>query len=350
MTSPYKMNVVSINTIDRPNEFGETAIESAPHIYLNNNKSAVPQQFLRTCQSLKTLEAIVAKISIPENFILFVGKENDFLYLQAGVIGQDNYTRTHTPNRSNGGPQSHKIVYGRCWLIESSTPTSEVVQTAFLAVKKAREHEIREKIFFRDKNCKSATPFNTHLDLPLMAEHAELFTKTDDTEICIESALSKIKVSNLSLQLLTPPIILAGMIVISIALRKNENHNETHFPELVDKQLVLTLEKLNQAQLWHGVMNELIRLSDRFIEERFSFKGFYRFSQSVDPAALAAFSVNTRKIPSNDGSFSASYAKLTYDVDSKRAPYFSSGVLGEQQHKKIEPFGDLSGHLPKKRK
>lgn len=47
-------------------------------------------------------------------------------------------------NTNTSTEQAKKIVYGCRWMLEPTMPISEVVQTVLLAVKKAREHELRE--------------------------------------------------------------------------------------------------------------------------------------------------------------------------------------------------------------
>ncbi len=114
------------------NEFGETALPYAPVIAASSGRCVTPQQFLEVNRTLASVEAILACVQVPENFLLFAGQEQGLVYLLCAVIGHENYiTRPEQRNEL-------KIVYGRRWLLEPSTPTSEVVQTALLAVKKAR--------------------------------------------------------------------------------------------------------------------------------------------------------------------------------------------------------------------
>ena len=154
------------------NCFGERALPYAPKVKLADGSHAVPQQFIEVNRSLTSVEKILGEISLPENYVLFAGKIDSVVFLQVSVIGCENYPST--PAKS---VQLAKIVYGRRWLLEPTTPTSEVVQTAFLAVKKVREHELREHVFLlgeqnnQQNELHQSTPFNTHLDLPLMAKH-----------------------------------------------------------------------------------------------------------------------------------------------------------------------------------
>lgn len=173
----HQQNTKNDELPNKFNAFGEAALQNAPTICLKNGKIAVPQQFLHYQRTRKNVENIISKIRFSINFPLFVHEENNCLFLQVGIVGHENYT---TDTAIQVRP---KIVYGRRWYIEPHTPTSEVVQTAYLAIQKAREHELREYVRLSvtvDKKTHLTTPFNTHMDLPLMAKNAELFSKTDD--------------------------------------------------------------------------------------------------------------------------------------------------------------------------
>lgn len=54
---------------------------------------------------------------------------------------------------------------GRKWLISCHSTVSEIVQTAFLAVLTAVEHEVREAFFYRQQ-----AVFGPHLDLDELAD------------------------------------------------------------------------------------------------------------------------------------------------------------------------------------
>lgn len=58
------------------------------------------------------------------------------------------------------------VVKGRKWLLSTHMTESEVVQTAFMALKAFDEHELRESFYY-----KGALVFNPHLDLSLIASH-----------------------------------------------------------------------------------------------------------------------------------------------------------------------------------
>lgn len=321
------------------NCYGETPLPFSPRITLENGRRAIPQQFLQVNRSRESLENIVSEISFNPDYPLFVGEENGVLYIQAAVIGKENYPST---DRHRKTP---KIVYGRKWLIEINTPTSEVVQTALLAIKKIREHEVREKLFFSIEQSNKTTPFNTHMDLPLMGENPDLFKEQPRLE-SVEDLLSRITVSSLKVSLIKQHDLGNGRTMLDIKL--NDQHlSEAFFPELVDQQICLVVNSLTKAEVLHELNAELIKFSDRYIEENFSFKGFKRFSRQQCPERIAEFSLSTRKIDKPDPRFTPLYKKMTYQVDYDRAPAYSTSVLGDNQRKTLARYDELDGHLPK---
>lgn len=65
------------------------------------------------------------------------------MYVQIGLIGRENYERGPAVRR-------RKLVYGRKWRLDADTPSSEILQTMYLAIQKAREHEVRELLTVYD--------------------------------------------------------------------------------------------------------------------------------------------------------------------------------------------------------
>ena len=329
------------------NNYGETALPNAPEAALANGQRAVPQQFLQVQRSRESLEHIVADIAFNEQYPLFVGQDNATLYLQAGVIGKENYPRTAHQR------VTPKIVYGRKWLIEVNTPTSEVVQTALLALKKIREHEIREKFFFRTRNNNTTTPFNSHMDLPLMADNAELFTTAENqkqnplTEDSLRELLSRVTISTLSVQLKSQLSLSGNRHLLELSVIGNAQ-TEHAFAELLNQDLNIIVDNLSKAQVLHQLLNELIAISDRWVEEHFLFNGFARFSRTQCPERIGEFSLATRQVAHPNSHFSQCYKKMTYQVDFDRKPAYASArsKLGRKQRQQLANHPELEGHLP----
>ncbi|MGZ5201975.1 MAG: hypothetical protein ACXWC4_19630 [Telluria sp.] len=72
---------------------GETPMPLAPCIRLDNVKHCIPQHHLQYAQTVETLSAILNDIEAVSDILLFCGRDDSGLYLQAGSLGQDNYKR-----------------------------------------------------------------------------------------------------------------------------------------------------------------------------------------------------------------------------------------------------------------
>ena len=149
---------------------GEKALPSAPNVLLDDGTNCIPQHYLSYHHTKTSVEDIVAEIAYDPSYLLFVDEDNGGIFIQVGIIGLDNY-------QHKAAQESQKIVYGRRWRVEPQLPSSEIIQTAFLALMKAREHEVRELIKYTQDD-KVTTPFSCHHDLPLMAMSQK--TNTDD--------------------------------------------------------------------------------------------------------------------------------------------------------------------------
>lgn len=336
------------------NALGETPLPYAPLAMLANGHQAVPQQYLQVQRSLENLENILERIEFDDHYILFAGQDAGELYLQAGIIGLENYPCSEEQRHQK------KIVYGRRWLIEPSTPTSEVIQTAMLAIKKVREHELREKITLRLDHIKNpingtsakTTPFNNHMDLPLMsANRTLLYASTDSLSksefACeIKKILPSIKVDSLPFKLEQIVDLNEQQTVVSLKTQTNEQ-TETLFPELLHALTTLVCNKRSVSEFLHELMATLVSLSDLYVEENFNYQSFARFSRKLCPIKIANFSYETRNIESNSSDFKSSFKDMSYAVDFAKTPRFSDGNLGEKQRALVEKGGVSGGHFPK---
>ena len=319
------------------NEFGETALNFAPTIRLSNGGLAVPQQFLDVSRTLDNLSNVLANISTPDHFQLFAGQEGSCLYLLVGVIGQENYPS------GEQSPQHNKIVYGRRWMIEESTPTSEIIQTALLAVKKAREHEIRELVTLAiNDGANRATPFNCHLDLPLMVgNQSSMHTQKVPN---FSDLIKDISIAGSQLELVQS-ISLGQKCIVDVSLTKGQG--ECHFTELRGIVLTVVCEHADGRDFLHQLMATLIKHSDRYVEERVAFKGFHRFSHTLDVVKLAEFSYATRAVKAIDKRFKSEFVGMNYRVDAAKAPEFNSGRLGREQRQTLFGYDSLGGYCPR---
>ena len=121
---------------------GEKALKNAPKTELADGRLCVPQHYLSYQHTLQSVEQLLLNIDFDPRYPIFVSQDgsgnSSSIYIQVGVVGADNSTTSNAENSQD------KIVYGREWRIEPQLPTSEIIQTVFLALKKAREHEVRE--------------------------------------------------------------------------------------------------------------------------------------------------------------------------------------------------------------
>ncbi|MFT5572014.1 MAG: hypothetical protein ACI9FR_000935 [Cryomorphaceae bacterium] len=320
------------------NDLGEKTLPFAPEVELQNGEFAAPQQYLHVQRSLQSVEHILSRVQYADDYILFSGCIGSMVYLQVGVIGHENYPRAGRP------AQKAKIVYGRRWGLEQSTPTSEVVQTALLALKKAREHELREKLFYQDGDRKTTTtPFNSHQDLPLMVANAQDFLVTSNHEMDV--AIERIRFNCLRFNIYKTTRLSEQSTVIEIDV-VDPHGSESIFTELIGQRMALVVESADANTLLHVLMSELIKRSDRHVEENFEFDGFSRFSHRLDVASIAEFSYQSRNIKSKDSRFDDFFEDMNYQVDSLKAPNYAGGELGQKQRSAIHTGAVEMGYLP----
>ncbi|RBP53366.1 hypothetical protein [Arenicella xantha] len=328
-------------SLPQPNRFGETPLNCAPTIRLQNGAMAVPQQFLKVERTLENLENVLAEISLPKDYLLFAGQDSGLLFIVVGVLGVENYPRQGVASNEP------KIVYGRRWLIEPSTPTSEIVQTALLAVKKAREHELRELFVVRAVAGAKATPFNCHQDLPLMAGNSDVLKSAKqrlDGPDALKDLLSRVSIDGCQIEL-SEIAAISSAYVLSIILVSGSP--TSHFNDLMGRQITFVCQNLELDHVLHSVFNACLAESDRWLEEHLRFLGFARFSQNLSPIAIAEFSSRTRRVRATNKEFVDEFSDMSYQVDSAKAPRFNLGELGKKQRCVVDSFTGLQGYLPK---
>ena len=325
-----------------PKTSGETPMPLAPCIELDNGKRCIPQHYLQFRQTVATVSEVLHDIDAVEDVLLFAGHDEGGLYMQVGTIGPDNY------DRSLHGKEQ-RIVYGRKWRIETYTPTSEVIQTALLAIKKACEHEVRELLTVRDTATgKHGTPFSTHGDAPLMARYPELVTPSAHEDMQqFEQWLDGVCFAGRRLVISDVVVRRNGSIVLDLALGEIVNTQHAHERYRYD-QLVLTMamRAWDQATLLHEIMNALIQHSDRYIDEQFRYRGFARFSQQLSPQLLTQLSIATRTRGLPHKAFEPVRKRINFEVDTKRTPSLGDGKLAEKNRRLLDRYGPLGGHMP----
>lgn len=326
---------------------GEIAMPFAPSVVLNNGQQCIPQHYLRYQHTLESITHITSQIDFDEHTPIFAGQDHSGIYIQIGLIGRENYDRSNTL-------RPHKLVYGRKWRIDADTPTSEIIQTVFLAIKKAREHEVRELLTLRNAEGKTSVALSNHHDLPLMAQQRD--------QLLNEKPVIYDPLDSLRKQLASLRFAQRQIELISIEQRTNQSYLidlqlgeaplarklEGDFSEFDQLAITLILRHDQLHQLTYALMDELIAHSDRHVEEQFRFQAYPRFSRNNDLMAIADLSIQTRPYARDmaNTSFERVFRASNYDVDASRAPALGNGELGRKNRQLIDGFSNLLGHLP----
>lgn len=310
----------------------EEAMPLAPCVELDNGQRCIPQHYLLYRQTVGSVSEILHDIEPIEDVMLFCGHDEGGLYLQAGMLGPDNYRRTVE--------QQRRLVYGRKWRIETYTPTSEVIQTALLAVKKACEHEVRELFTLRDSaSNRTGTPFSTHHDLPLMARYPELVLPVQDAaaEPPAQQWLEGAQFAGRDLLVHEMAVRPNGDVVVDLSFGELGGTDDPHSRYGIDKlTLTVVLRAWHRAALLHATMNALIQHSDSLIDEGFRYRGFARFSKALHPLRIAQLSLATRTRGLPHGAFEPVRKALNFEVDAKRVPSLGAGKLAARNRQILE--------------
>jgi len=331
---------------ETPLRLGEVPLRNAPEVVLDNGRACIPQHYLQFQHNHESLEALLVDIDYSARYPIFACEDEGGLYLQVGIIGFDNYAK------QSASPIPAKIVYGRKWRVELELPTSEIIQTAFLALKKAREHEIRElfRLIEADGHGYS-TPFNNHHDLPLMAQNAELLTpaSTSKNETLgskeISQALEHLRYDSASFHLKNLQAHGDEKHIVDISIQSGCN---TSLPELQSQTITLVLASLDINELYYELMNAMINLSDQHLDENFTYRHYRRFSRRYSIAALGELSKHVRRRswswPNSD--FEAQFTDANYQTDLSRVPRLGEGLNARKIRSQLAYFDIPEGILP----
>ncbi len=363
-------------------QLGESALEHAPIVPLANGEMCIAQQHLLYKHTRASVEKIVLDIEYHKNYPIFVGAvqngEQQSIYIQIGIVGYDNYPKRTAVRKT-------KLVYGRKWRVEPSLPTSEIIQTVFLALKVAREHEVRELLTLKvmpaeisPKHspqqssapadaviCKVSTPFNNHHDLPLLARLQKTFTERElsrsVSKSCsveqIKAALSKLRYDGASFTLenLERRFNSDWLLDIKITVAQDTRLEELRVHnidghESVDKSrsITLILASLSVNQLYFALMDALLLLSEQQVANNFSYRGFCRFNKNNDLAAIAELSISLRQSTNahQQDAFVREFSAANYQIDKGRVPSLFKGALTDKIHKNLQQIPELEGVLP----
>ncbi|MFS1702412.1 hypothetical protein [Alteromonas sp. AMM-1] len=320
----------------------ERPLPDAPRVLLNSGASCVPQHYLQYAQTQCSIEQVALDCAFNDTTLIFAGQDTHGLYIQIGLIGFDTYLPVAAqPNR--------KIVYGRKWRIDSNVPTSELVQTIFLAIKKAREHEVRELLKIRFEHHISA-PFSTHQDARLIAEQAGSLLDNEEPVSLMQfrrqvTALMRNTTYDSSpVHVLNIEQRLSQQILVDISIPGGTS------PMLGDTTgtlLTLLLPEPSVNALLFALMDALIAKSDSYVREAFTYLGVHRFSHRLSVEKLSALSVHTRLADKQaPGSFQHQLKQYNFVTDAARVPNVVTPEMAGTIQARLSEFGELAGHYP----
>lgn len=328
----------------------ESSMPGSPRVCLTNGRMVVPQHYLQFHQTVGSLEALIQDIDCLPLMPIFASEDKYGMFVQVGMVGRENYDRSNSIR-----PQ--KLVYGRKWRIDHDTPTSEVIQTVFLAIKKACEHEVRELLTLKEATTgKVSTPFSTHHDLPLMSSNQDLINnkpsstyRLGDIEHMLGSILfeqRKIIIDHVWSHPKKADHIIIDLRLGQAPLARQQEKDILEFDHF---ECSLMLSSFNPIHFLHALMDEFIRYSDHIVAESFRYQDFLRFSKDNDPHAIAALSIATRpyKRDMKDEAFANTFKQLNDATDALRAPHLGSGALADKNRRIISQVKHLTGHMPK---
>ncbi|KPH93944.1 hypothetical protein AMS58_14305 [Pseudoalteromonas porphyrae] len=295
------------NNTKWPQSF-EQPISYAPLVQLANKNWVVPQHFLRYQHSLDSVNEVLSNIEFSAHFRVLAAKKDNQIYLQVAILSPDNY---------QSGNKAKKLLFGRRWYVEENLPTSELIQTALLALKVAREHEVRE-LFQLTHESGLSTPFNNHHDLPLMAQNSELICNQNYQANDIDAIIARCIFAGEQLRLIAIQTINSDNYLYTVQL----TCDECQLGEFNAKTVVFLASDSSANGFLHGLINALIKISNDYVNEHFKYNGFARFSQHVVAEQIGLLSVVLRSHNALNlcslGKQSAN--QLNFEIDSGRAP------------------------------
>jgi len=336
---------------------GESALDNVPQAKLDDGRLCIPQHYLTFNHTLQSVEALVLDIEYNERYPVFVSKEKEGngeagLYIQVGICCVDNY-RNASNNRES--ESETKIVYGRKWRVELQLPSSEIIQTVFLALKKAREHEVRELLHLQN-NDKITTPFNSHHDLPLLTLSEQRLqdkagfgfnnNQISEFNYQLDQVLNRLDYDGRQFELMSFMQGPSGQYLVELILTPHPN---TH--KLNDKNqefINFFMTELSINQFLHQLMQQLIHLSDRHVDEHFRYRGFHRFSWNNNVEAIAEISAEVRQLHKDESleQFQQHWQQNNYETDRSRIPNPAPGELWNKIHQQLKQFSPQEHTLP----
>ncbi|GEA03638.1 hypothetical protein KUL17_25350 [Alteromonas sp. KUL17] len=341
------------------NENGERVMKGAPTISIAGKQNHIPQHYFTYEHSLESIRAILCDISMSNDVLLFAAKDKQGMYIQVGIIGQENY-------RITGQCYPAKIVYGRRWRIDADTPTSEIIQTTMLAIQKVYEHEVRELLTIKlNSKVTRSAPLTSHQDIKYLknAKRLEGINQAQNVmststvksvslnqfKYALENKLNRLEFAHHRLIIDRIMPISGGRAVLDIELVAKLVPKMVIPSAFSQKRLSVVTSIYDIDNIMYILLDELIAISNRHVEEHFSFQNFKRFSRNISPEWLAEKSIESRQYKAHmkNVEFKKIFESLNYKTDESRTPELGSDALALINFKKLSQYENLGGHIPK---
>ena len=233
-------------------------------------------------------------------------------------------------------------------------PNPEIVQTVFLAVQKAKEHEVRELLLYKPSNRKSfATPFSCHQDIDLLKRVSDTQSnRYQDSYVNDEtSAIEAFK----HLQFAGRPFLVKNVIplpgkrlLVDAALDLTKARSEPLPEEFTEAMFSVIVDTDVNNSLFYRLIEFCIAKSNQHIAETFYYKRFNRFSENLSPELVANVSLNSRPYTQQmkDLAFTQVFKTENAKVDGGRVPAMGVAPLKKVNLDKLQKESVLHGFLP----
>lgn len=322
---------------------GETPMPGAPTVVVDDTK-VVPSQYKLYHQTVSAVQEVVSKLTYKPNLHVFVSSDgpgrDEGVYVQVGIVGPDNY-----PIGARDLPD--KIVYGRKWRVEKLLPTSELVQTVFLALKSAEEHEARERFVVQ-----GYTPLSNHLDLPLLQKFMQTRGSQPEAPVAdlagAQAAFAGVHYAGCRVEVLELERRRTGKTVADVRLVADPALGRVS-ADVDGKLLTLVADGATSSHLVYALMDAVLHDVNRGVEENFRYDGFARFSRDIavrDLREFNAFSRNLRNFELTPEFLDAARA-LNVAIDEQRAPVLERGPANDKAKAAVDAKPGLLGVKPK---
>jgi hypothetical protein len=142
-----------------------------PEPYQSRPMTVISDLAFSTCRTGVRFEQVLSRITMPfSNWLIRLVHDR-----KSGAVDPRYYIQVHAHDDACARTGSPYEWDGRAWLLREDMTDSEILRTAFLAVRGAVEHELFEKFLIDGKR-----PFDPHLNLSNLAEFSARPENSDE--------------------------------------------------------------------------------------------------------------------------------------------------------------------------